>query len=133
MDPLFEDMKTSREIGTSDQRWMRNYLRLCEDQCEMRAAGWVTDETWKLWWEGIYSFVSTDRFHDEVARYELSGSLTNLRRGLVAADSSKPFDPAELTGVARWWRGLSGLLDPIGRKSGPDIRNGDQTTTAAAD
>jgi hypothetical protein len=116
----------------AEAKWMRNYLRLCEDQCEMRAAGWVTDETWGLWWEGIHSVISKGRFRDEILGYETSGLLSSLRQGLAEADSNN-FDPAELTKPARWWRGLLGVLDRIGRKRRSAAADSAHTTTAAAD
>jgi len=122
-DPMLDEAAPSQEMEMIEAKWMRTYLRLCEDQCDMRAAGWVTDETWKLWWEGIHSVVSEERFRNEIARYESNGLLSNLRRGLDRGDSNN-FDPAELTKPARWWRGLFGLLDRIGRKERPVAADG---------
>lgn len=36
-----------------DEKIARAYLRLCEDECELRAEGWIGDATWRIWAEGI--------------------------------------------------------------------------------
>lgn len=34
--------------GGPDEKVMRSYFRLCESELNVRAAGWVTDNTWHL-------------------------------------------------------------------------------------
>lgn len=36
-----------------NEKVVRAYVLLCEDQCEMRSAGWIGDATWRIWREGM--------------------------------------------------------------------------------
>jgi hypothetical protein len=40
-------------ISLADQRVIRSYLRLCEDELELRQEGWISRETWAIWKTGI--------------------------------------------------------------------------------
>lgn len=40
-------------VRTSDQKAVRAYIRLCEDECELRVKGWIADATWSIWAEGM--------------------------------------------------------------------------------
>jgi hypothetical protein len=56
LDQLSLDALRSRQrpqISVTDQRVIRSYLRLCEDELELRQAGWITRETWRIWQSGI--------------------------------------------------------------------------------
>ena len=50
------------EEDPENEKKVRAYLRLCEDQCEMRAAGWISDATWKLWSEGMADQLEREPF-----------------------------------------------------------------------
>ena len=41
------------QINDTDQRVVRSYLRLCEDELELRQEGWISRETWAIWRTGI--------------------------------------------------------------------------------
>ncbi|MEJ2890762.1 hypothetical protein [Actinomycetospora aeridis] len=43
-----------------DEKVVRAYLRLCEDQCEMRCAGWIGDATWRIWADGMSDQLGTE-------------------------------------------------------------------------
>jgi hypothetical protein len=40
-------------LSERDEKAIRSYLRLCEDQLELRKEGWISDETWQMWRNGI--------------------------------------------------------------------------------
>lgn len=40
-------------VSLGDQKIARAYFRLCEDECELREAGWIGDATWRLWSGGM--------------------------------------------------------------------------------
>jgi hypothetical protein len=42
-----------QEICHNDQRIVHSYLRLCEDELELRREGWISSETWAIWQAGI--------------------------------------------------------------------------------
>jgi hypothetical protein len=41
------------DISQNDERIVRSYLRLCEDELELRREGWISYETWAIWQVGI--------------------------------------------------------------------------------
>jgi hypothetical protein len=43
----------SIEVDDEDEKVVRAYLRLCEDQLELRKQGWLTNATWRLWSVGM--------------------------------------------------------------------------------
>jgi hypothetical protein len=56
MDQLSLDAIKGRErpqINPTDQHVIRSYLRLCEDELELRREGWISEETWAIWRTGI--------------------------------------------------------------------------------
>ena len=42
-----------RRVPENDQLAVRSYIRLCEDECELRKDGWIGDATWAPWAEGM--------------------------------------------------------------------------------
>ncbi|WP_181578449.1 hypothetical protein [Arthrobacter sp. AQ5-05] len=40
-------------LVTDDLRLCIQYLRLCEDELDLRQRGFLTDETWEIWGNGI--------------------------------------------------------------------------------
>jgi hypothetical protein len=36
-----------------DERVIRAYFQLCEDELELRKTGWISDATWRIWADGI--------------------------------------------------------------------------------
>lgn len=45
--------KCPDSIADNDNRAIRSYLILCEDELEMRMNGYIADHTYKLWADGI--------------------------------------------------------------------------------
>ena len=41
------------QIEVSDEKAVRSYLRLCEEELELRKEGWITGETWQIWQTGM--------------------------------------------------------------------------------
>ncbi len=63
------DRLEESEIGTPQRaRAIRAYLALSEDQCDMRALGRVTDETWAVWGSSIHQQISDPEFSDALDR-----------------------------------------------------------------
>ncbi|MDI5975993.1 hypothetical protein [Amycolatopsis magusensis] len=55
MDRLSLDALRGEPVGDlvdDDQRAVRAYLRLCEDQLDLRRRGWLSASTWLIWAEG---------------------------------------------------------------------------------
>jgi hypothetical protein len=47
------------ELAREDVRHVWAYLRLCEDQLDLRGQGWVCDRTWRLWITGMQEQLRT--------------------------------------------------------------------------
>ncbi|GLZ51347.1 hypothetical protein Acsp07_09640 [Actinomycetospora sp. NBRC 106378] len=46
-------LEADYKLRTRDEKAVRSYIRLCEDECELREKGWITDATWKIWADGM--------------------------------------------------------------------------------
>lgn len=41
------------QIRPEDEKAVIAFLRLSEDEADLRRNGWISASTWRLWWEGI--------------------------------------------------------------------------------
>ena len=58
-------------VAPADEKAVRAYFQLCEDEMELRAEGWISTPTWKLWAKGI---------RHQAARWPFSVVLAMLLR-----------------------------------------------------
>jgi hypothetical protein len=99
----------SHTVSEPDQRAIRAYIRLCEDELEMRAAGYIGDSTYAMWADGIvqqlrqpsFKAVWTEVLEESTSSYIF---LTKLTKGGL------DYDPCELHDWQRRLRGLRGLM-----------------------
>lgn len=93
----------------------RLYLRLCEDELELRALGWVSGETWEQWRPGIRAQLNQWPVAAEWALIRdghRAPRQFSLLRELDAApdDAVPPYDPYRPRRYIGWltrrWRGL---------------------------
>lgn len=96
------------EVSDDDEKVVRSYIRLCEDQCELRRDGWIADATWKLWSDGMQAQFQRWPFAPvwERVRDEDEHQYEHLRRVLRG-------DERALT-PSRWRRVISGLAGQTG-------------------
>lgn len=87
--------------GELDKRTKVAYLRLCEDEIDLRAQGFVTDKTWKIWGWGIESQIKQRPYLDQLKAMG-QDELPSLRAYLE--DPNK--DPLKWRRPKRWWSGL---------------------------
>ena len=61
--------------GTDDERALHclRYARLCEDEMEVVALGWIDRRTWSVWHEGIVSTAAVERIDRVRDSFELLG------------------------------------------------------------
>ena len=87
------------KIGKSDRALALDYLRLCEDELELRKLGLVTKQTWNSWAEGIKNGINNPLCRELMDERPLE--LTFLRK--FARDHNDPY-----RGSAPWamWNGL---------------------------
>jgi hypothetical protein len=95
------------QISTDDEKAIRSYFLLCEDELEMRAKEYIADSTYRTWVEGIVEQLAQPMFKEVLTRlrkedafpYEYLNNL--LERG-------KTYDPCGMSWWGRWLRGLAG-------------------------
>lgn len=83
-----------------DARTIIAYLRLCEDEIDLRQQGFVSDQTWKIWAWGITEQMEQKPYRDQL-KLMAADELTSLRKFLVDGK-----DPLEWGWLKRWWSGL---------------------------
>ena len=104
---------SSDELIESDNKAIRSYILLSDDELEMRKNGYIADSTYVLWADGIRSQLGQPMFakiwkqiETEVRKHDPLPYI-HLRR-LLGPESVKDCDPLK----ASWWRhrlrGLSG-------------------------
>jgi hypothetical protein len=83
----------------AEKRLVVEYLRLCEDEIDLRGQGFVTNKTWAIWAEGIKAQLKSSIFEDALATH--ANSLPALRK---FAQSGR--DPLRRSPMGKWWAGL---------------------------
>lgn len=82
---------------------LTDYLLLCEDELDLRKRGFVTDQTWEIWAEGICS-ASNDTILRDIVDSFPPDRLTIFKE-LVNSETRR-FDPLTWSKKKRWWSGL---------------------------
>jgi len=81
-----------------------NYLLLCEDELDLRAKGFITDQTWEIWRSSIVGIAHDPILRDLIESFP-EHRLANLR-ALVASTENEP-EPLMMSQFKRWWSGLT--------------------------
>ncbi|MCR2817307.1 hypothetical protein NQ166_00490 [Microbacterium sp. zg.Y1090] len=86
-------------LSKEDRALALDYLRLCEDELEIRKLGLVTNRTWRVWSDAIYSGISTPVSRELID--ERPDELQFVRQ--FACDRRDPY-----TGFRpwAWWNGM---------------------------
>ncbi|MFE7580756.1 hypothetical protein ACFU5Y_04210 [Streptomyces gardneri] len=97
--------RTSREA----RRAARLYLRLCEDEMELRAMGWVGKRTWTEWRSGIRAQLQQwpiDEEWERIRNGDLEARTRDQFKELKKLHSDPCHDPCKHRFIVRKWRGL---------------------------
>ena len=96
--------------GESDQKAIRAYIRLCEDELEMRAEGWIGDSTYKIWASSICMQLRLPMFARvwQDVRKESTFPYAHMGQLLSSCDAEL-YDPCQMRLWRRWFRGLAGI------------------------
>ncbi|MFZ3467799.1 hypothetical protein ACODT3_38390 [Streptomyces sp. 4.24] len=98
------------ECTPEELRAVRLYLRLCEDELELRQLGWVSGQTWKQWRPGIQTQLNQWPIADEwapIRDLQRAPHQFHLLRRLDATPDFDPYRPRPYIGrLTRLWRGL---------------------------
>lgn len=84
------------DVQPQDEKAAWAYLRLCEDELELRASKWVSTPTWTIWSWGMREQLQRWPFSEVWKRHVESGdeSFALLRRHMTEED----FDPRKARG-----------------------------------
>ena len=104
------------KITEDDNKAIRSYILLCEDELEMRENGYIAGSTYELWADGTQNQLKQAMFAkiweqvvEEVAQPHAPPYIHLTR--LLNDENVRPYDPLELK-IPRWmrrFRGLAGL------------------------
>lgn len=107
----FHEARGQAPVGSTsgmtdkDLAGVRAYLGLSEDQVDMRRIGWVTDDTWAVWRDGILTALDKQPVravweHVKESQPDEFACLRDLE------DNGPLWDPIALSRLDRWRRGL---------------------------
>ncbi|MFJ8045998.1 hypothetical protein ACIRBX_36350 [Kitasatospora sp. NPDC096147] len=102
---------TTVTLTEADERVLRAYLILCEDELELRAAGWISDRTWRIWSAAMrqqFAWAPVSQVWDQVSALAETGNGRPFRR--ITQFRTGAHDPVELGRAHRALRGLRGVL-----------------------
>lgn len=102
LDRMTDRMYLNHEISrpTPDElRLAVAYLRLSEDELDLRKQGFITDRTWAIWSEGILAQIRAPIYADALLLH--SHLLPSLTKFAGNGD-----DPLTWRAISRWWSGL---------------------------
>jgi hypothetical protein len=94
-------------LANADEKAIRAYLQLCEDELELRAGRCIADNTYRIWADGICTQLKQPAFRkvwDQV-RAEPTFPYTYMNSLLTQGAA---FDPCDMSLPLRWLRGLAG-------------------------
>jgi len=92
----------------TDEKAIRAYLFLCEDELEMRAKGYIADTTYRIWADGALAQLKQPTFRAvwEQVLKEPTFPYEHLR---ALCSQPGPYDPLPTGFARRWLRGLAGV------------------------
>jgi hypothetical protein len=102
----------SKDPTDSDEKAIRAYIRLCEDELQVRAEGWISDGTYRMWGKSIRMLMRLPMFAQAWQRVNKESIFPyqHMDRLLSAHnDDDAPYDPCRMGLLRRWLRGLAGV------------------------
>lgn len=119
----------SGRLLEEDEKAVRSYIRLSEDELEMRKNGYVSDSTYALWADGLraqFDQPPFDKFGKEIlALPEHSKLAPYYVRKLLESHCAGCYDPLDKLILWRIIRGLAGFSDLTRRVSRRNHRHVD--------
>jgi hypothetical protein len=99
-------------LEPSDEKAVRAYFRLCEDELQLREDAWISDSTWEIWAAGIRQQMNSWPFREvwDAVTSSSTGSdadFTFLRRFMAASGVA---DPVKVGWYRRWVSGRTGRI-----------------------
>jgi len=98
------------QISETDEKAIRAYIRLCEDELEVRAEGWIGDTAYKIWRTAIRAQMSVPAFDQIWQRVSgEDGFLYQRLTRLLDEGQGVSYDPCGMPTWSRWIHGLTGI------------------------
>jgi hypothetical protein len=98
------------QISETDEKAIRAYIRLCEDELEVRAEGWIGDTAYKIWRMAIRAQMCAPAFDQIWQRVsEEDGFLYQRLTRLLDECEGLSYDPCGMPTWNRWIHGLTGI------------------------
>jgi hypothetical protein len=96
------------KIDETDERAIRAYIRLCEDELEMRQNAYIGDTTYRIWSDAICEQFTQPMFQEvwKAVREESTFPYGHTERLLTKGND---YDPLQMRPWRRQLRGLAGL------------------------
>jgi len=103
------------EISPGDEKAIRSYFYLCEDELEMRANGYISDNTYNTWADGMIEQLDQPMFAkvwsrvNHEARSGTNFPFANLSNLLKQKGPGSRYDPLSMPFLIKIVRGLKGI------------------------
>lgn len=104
----------AEDAGRQDEKAIRNYILLCEDELQMRQNGYISDSTYAVWADGMRDQLEQPMFKNiwaqvkEETKEHHAFPYENLIK-LLSEPTSEAGDPLTMSPLRRKIRGLAGL------------------------
>jgi hypothetical protein len=95
--------------GPADERAIRAYLLLCEDELEMRARGYIGDGTYRIWADGMRGQLAQPMFESVWEKVCSEPTFPYERLAALSSQVGASYDPLAASRPRRWIRGLAGI------------------------
>jgi len=105
---------SAASVSPEDEKAIRNYILLCEDELQMRRGGYISDSTYTVWADGMREQLRRPMFKEiwaevvEEVKAHRTFPYEHLRKLLDEPDSDAG-DPLAMSLIRRRLRGLAGL------------------------
>ena len=96
------------QVDPDDEKAIRSYFFLCEDELEMPERKSISDSTYSTWVAAILEQVEQPMFREVLNRLRKEDAFPYEYLSQLL-DEGKEYDPCHMPLLGRWLRGLAGL------------------------
>lgn len=98
--------RSAEDLAPDEEKQVLLYLRLCEDQLEMRHLGWITRSTYKVWADGIYEQLKQWPFAQVMQELVENAKGRELEFLQQLQCNGHDYDPLSKNLIVSWLRGI---------------------------
>lgn len=106
------------DVNSHDEKAIRGYINLCEDELEQRAGGYITDITYREWRDGILQQFNNNSAFSKIWEdtvNEAAFPYNHLEK--LLDKNGQAYDPLNMSNYKKFVRGLIGIGKAL--KGGP--------------